>query len=36
MVQTLHQVEQLNFDSVELRTLLDQYLRIVEGEGYFD
>lgn len=35
-VQTLHQVAQLAFDSVELRTLLDQYLRIVEGEGYFD
>ena len=35
-VQTLHQVGQLTFDSVELRILLDQYLRIVEGTGYFD
>jgi hypothetical protein len=35
-VQTLHQVGQLTFDSAELRTLLDQYLRIVEGTGYFD
>ena len=35
-VQTLHQVGQLTFDSAELRTLLDQYLRIVAGTGYFD
>ncbi len=35
-VQALHQVGQLTFDSVELRTLLDQYLRIVAGAGYFD
>jgi hypothetical protein len=34
-VQTIHQALQLGFDAGELRKLLDDYLRVVEGEGYF-
>jgi hypothetical protein len=32
-VQALHQTGQLTIDNAELRILLDQYLRIVAGEG---
>jgi hypothetical protein len=34
-VQALHQTLQLGFDAAALRNMLDAYLRIVAGEGYF-
>jgi hypothetical protein len=34
-VQAIHQALQLGFDAGVLRKLLGDYLRIVEGEGYF-
>lgn len=34
LVQAIHHAQQLAFDTTELRRLLDDYLRVVEGKSY--